>query len=134
MEALREVLSGDAGRAREGLADRSVEVDAAIGAGVVTGSDGVASEDRLGGHLFGEHPHPASSVAREIRPRYAVVVVGRFFESGLDADEQGQAAVLAVDDQAEVQVQVTRAAAEGRSLCVGQVEGEAVSVDTVGVG
>ena len=73
MEALREVLSRDAGRARERLTDRSVEVDAAIGAGVVTGRDGVAPEDRLGGHLFGEQPAPGEQHGEEEKSLHGVL-------------------------------------------------------------
>jgi hypothetical protein len=65
VKALREVLIWDADRSSDGLADRSVEVNAAVSTGMETGSDGVASEDRLRGHLFGEQPAPGEQHGEE---------------------------------------------------------------------
>ena len=58
VETLREVLIWDADRSSDGLADRSVEVEAVSRSSVTAGSDGVAPENRLGGCLFGEQPAP----------------------------------------------------------------------------
>ena len=51
VETLREVLIWDADRSSDGLADRSVEVEAVRRSSVEAGSDGVAPENRLGGNL-----------------------------------------------------------------------------------
>jgi len=56
VETLREVLIWDADRSSDGLADRSVKVEAVCRSSVEAGSDGVAPENRLGGYLFGEQP------------------------------------------------------------------------------
>ena len=65
VKALREVLIWDADRSSDGLADRSVEVNAAVSTGMEAGSDGVAPEDRLRGHLSGEQPAPGEQHGEE---------------------------------------------------------------------
>jgi hypothetical protein len=58
VKTLREVLIWDANRSSDGLADRSVEVEAVRRSSMKAGSDGVAPENRLGGNLTGEQPAP----------------------------------------------------------------------------
>ena len=65
VETLREVLIWDANRSSDGLADRSVEVEAVCRSSMVAGSDGVAPENRLSGNLSGEQPAPGEQHGKE---------------------------------------------------------------------
>ena len=65
VKTLREVLIWDANRSSDGLADRSVEVEAVCRSNMVAGSDGVAPENRLSGNLSGEQPAPGEQHDKE---------------------------------------------------------------------